>query len=184
MWSEGMADEEFEATTKLDGMSCIVFFHNGTTGVCSRNAELDTDAATPGPHVRASAPAMKALAGLGRNIAIQGEVMGLGIQKNREGLTAPTLFVFDIWDVAAQAPLPPAERRAICDRLQLKHVPVLHTAIAVREAYATVNDVLAYADGVPSLRHPISEGVVYISVSRPAVSFKAISNKFLLKSGS
>jgi hypothetical protein len=43
----------------------------------------------------------------------------------------------------------------------------------------TIDDLLAFAEG-PSLNHPTREGVVFKRIDG-TFSFKAISNKFLLK---
>lgn len=126
-------------------------------------------------------PIAARLAALRRNIAIQGELMGPNIQGNREKLLKPTLFAFDIWDIDAQCHLPATERRAICKQLGIQHAPVLHEALPLRTAYPTLESLLAYADGLPSLNHAIAEGLVAKSVARPGFSFKAIANRFLLK---
>lgn len=126
-------------------------------------------------------PIASRLAALRRNIAIQGELMGPNIQGNREKLLKPTLFAFDIWDIDAQRHLPAAERRALCKELGIAHAPVLHEALPLRAAYPTLESLLAYADGLPSLNHAIAEGIVAKSVARPDFSFKAIANRYLLK---
>jgi hypothetical protein len=190
----------FEVTLKLDGMSCTAYHNNGTQGVCSRNVEVmlvegagsagaGSAAAGDGPDaaeaaggnlfLRLGRPVAARLAALGLNLAVQGEVMGPKVQGNREGLDRPQLFVFDIFDIDAQVCLLPPERRALCERLGLAHVPVLEEACRVFDRFAGVADVLVFADR-RSMRHAIAEGVVF-KANHGGQSFKAVSNRFLLK---
>lgn len=196
-----LADEAFEVTLKLDGSSCSVYHNKGETGVCSRNllvwkgegasdcrdgsgtkgAEPQLEAASTGRYALVGKPIAERLAALGRNLAIQGELMGPAIQGNREKLLKPTFFAFDIWDIDAQRHLPAPERRKLCSQLGIEHARVLHEALPLRKAYPSLEALLAYADSLPSMSHPIAEGIVAKSITRPDFSFKAISNRYLLK---
>jgi ATP-dependent RNA circularization protein (DNA/RNA ligase family) len=46
----------------------------------------------------------------GRNLAIQGEIVGSGIQGNQYKLNSHQLFVFSIYDIDKGTYLPPSER--------------------------------------------------------------------------
>lgn len=82
-----------DATLKLDGSSGTVVIQAGRiTEVCSRNLSLKD---TPGNAFWHAARKMDLNAD-GRNMIIQGELMGPGIQGNQLQLTEPTLFVFQI----------------------------------------------------------------------------------------
>lgn len=116
------------------------------------------------------------LRSLGRNIAIQGELMGEGIQGNREGLKGHDFFVFDIFDIDAQEYMIPAERRALVEFLELKHCPVLDEAVPLISY--DIDELLKAAE-IKSLNNPVAEGIVYKRVDGK-FSFKTISNKFLL----
>ena len=107
-------DELFEATLKLDGSSMTVYHNNGETGVCSRNLDLTEDEGSVFWKIAHRFDLINTLKSAavnsGLNIAIQGEAMGPGIQKNREGLKDLHLFVFDIWDIDQQRYYTPFER--------------------------------------------------------------------------
>ena len=63
-----------------------------------------------------------------------------------------------------------------------KHL--INTNLKVLSQFKDVNEILKFAE-VPSINHPIGEGLVFKSntlVNGDTLSFKAISNKFLLKS--
>ena len=63
-------------------------------------------------------------------------------------------------------------------------VPVINTNLKVLSEFKDINEILNFAE-VPSINHPIGEGLVFKSntlVNGDTLSFKAISNKFLLKS--
>ena len=129
-----------------------------------------------------------ALQAYGKNIAVQGELMGPKIQANREGLTAYTLYVFDIYDIDNQCQLGPDDRRVALQALydlglnkhMVQHVPISAYNVTLADLGITdVASLLKAAEG-PSINHAIKEGDVYKSMDGQ-FSFKAISNLFLLK---
>jgi len=176
--AEATADHLFEATLKLDGSSCTIYAKDGALGVCSRNLDLDLSQ-EGNAFVDMGRKVGDRILSLGRNLAFQGELMGPGIQGNREGFTEFRWFVFDVWDIDAARYLSAHDRRALVEQLGLEHVPVVNAAI-----YATrhsLDDLLAFSDAQGSLGHEIAEGVVYKSHLDPSVSFKVIANRFLLR---
>ncbi len=94
----------YEVTEKLDGSSITVFRKDDRLGVCSRNWELKLDGSV---WHEAAKPILDMLAYEGRNLAVQGELMGPGIQKNRKGLTSHQIYIFNVWDIDAQVYLRP-----------------------------------------------------------------------------
>lgn len=119
---------------------------------------------------------------LGKSIAVQGELMGPGIQKNRENFTEYKIFAFRVWFIDEQRFGTDEEFHDICRTLGLEIVPQLGRCKPFEE-FETVKDMLADADR-PSINNKIAEGVVYKSVNLvngQMIHFKAINNKFLLK---
>ena len=199
--SEIMEDEEFEVSLKLDGTSCTFYVVNPLKyntkleepanvyfGHCSRNLDTTESDNTPWTLAKESGIRDKMLEFFettGRSIAIQGELMGPSIQGNREKLTKPEFFLFNIWDIDQQRYLTPIERTEIVETLGVKTVPILSTNFKVFTDFKDVNSLLLFAEG-PSINNPIREGLVFKSnvlYKGELFSFKAISNKFLLKGG-
>lgn len=183
--------ESYEVTIKLDGSSCTVYAKDGDIGVCSRNLDLKETEGNSFWQAARQQGIVDALAKFhneaGRNIALQSELCGEGIQQNQEKLKGHKLFLFDIFDIDAQAYLNPAERLKVLDRLvalgaTLEHAPVLDPSLVVTDRFSSVEELLAFADG-PSLNPAAKrEGLVFKS-HNSQFSFKAISNQWLLKTG-
>lgn len=187
------ANEKFEVTLKLDGSSCTIYYNDGDVGVCSRNMDLViSDENAGNSFIRAAR--LSGLLDLLKNhgdsygnIAIQCELMGPGIQGNKEGFDDVKLFVFDIFDIDKQSYLSPADRMQLFNVMKnlgltdcIEHVPVIgHYTPA--EIGNTVGDLLAFADGA-SINAKVREGLVWKYVGAE-FSFKTISNKFLLSGG-
>lgn len=177
--------DEYEITIKLDGSSMTVYHRDGEVGVCSRNLELKLDDENAGnSFIRAatSTGLLSSLKTFGKNIAVQGELMGEGIQGNRENLKGQQFFVFNIFDIDKQEYLTPMGRHYMFSQLEElgftgKHVPVIQAAGPLPSGY--IEDLLKFAEG-NSLNHKIREGVVFKKTDG-TFSFKAISNEFLLK---
>lgn len=184
-------DSRYERTLKLDGTSFTAYNFDNQSGVCSRNWDLTVNGATSNnTYVRmfTTSGLQLALAEIGGNYAVQGELMGPDIQRNREGLHAHAVYVFDIYDIDASEYLAPAKRMECLDELYrlgvsralITHVPVLGNNDSLEDLGITDTDgLLAHAEQ-PSIKHPIAEGEVYKRIDGK-FSFKAISNRFLLK---
>jgi RNA ligase (TIGR02306 family) len=167
----------YEVTMKLDGSSCTIFRWEGELRVCSRNLELKINEENKDNTF--VAVALKLADRIVDGCAFQGELMGPGIQGNREGFKEHKFFVFDIFDIQKHEYFDPYSRVVTCDSLGLDHVPILGEDW---KAPASVEEGLALAEG-PSINHKIREGLVWKCNEDPSFSFKTISNQFLLKGG-
>lgn len=180
-------DEVYEVTLKLDGSSTTFYHYNGDTGVCSRNLELKTDESNEGNifvqkyHELGIAEKLKAL---GRNIAIQGELWGEGINGNWEGVKGIHFNVFDVFDCDRYRYVGADERYDIVRKLDLHHTPII--GIGTLDSFdlhgLDIESFLKFADR-PSVHNKVAEGVVFKSLRDPDFTFKVISNGYLLNGG-
>ena len=182
------AGAEYEITLKMDGSSCSVYYNNETVGVCSRNLELKIEDNNSGNSFIATATAtglLDALKALKKNIMVSGELMGPGIQGNKEKLTSFKLFVFDIFDIEAHKYMGTDERMATIDALRRlgftgDHVPIIERKVKLADVgIVDVASSKVFVDR-PSLNAAVAEGCVFKRVDGE-FSFKSINNKFLLK---
>ena len=200
------ADARYEVTLKMDGSSMTVFARTvidrddpslmqTESGVCSRNLQLKVNAENAENtfiRIALQSGLLGVLEQLSRedegNFAVQGELMGPGIQGNREQLKVHKLFVFDVQNIDKQTYLTPAERREFMETLYrngvspdlVKHTPVRHYNVTLAELRITnVKEMLAAAEH-ESLVHPVAEGDVYKRMDG-GFSFKAINNVYLAK---
>jgi ATP-dependent RNA circularization protein (DNA/RNA ligase family) len=107
--------------------------------------------------------------------------MGPGIQGNQEKLKAPDFFVYKMYDINTGAYLDAESRYNICSKLGLKHVPILNSVATLPElGLNSIEDILEVADGESMTKGVKREGLVFKAIDG-SMSFKAISNKWLLK---
>lgn len=174
-------DHGWETSMKLDGASATYFVNDGHFGACSRNWELKESDSNSLWKLAYELELEERLMSLQRNIAVQGELMGPSVQGNREKLNKLDFFVYDMYDIDSRCYLGSIERQALVVDLGLNHVPVIATGLQIEQGkIMTVDEFLEMAE-LPSINHPIAEGLVFKSTTDPSVSFKAISNRFLLK---
>jgi RNA ligase (TIGR02306 family) len=175
---------KFEVTIKLDGSSMTVAKIGDDIHVCSRNLslKLDQDGNTFVEAAKKYALINK-LKDYPIDLAIQGELIGPGIQNNQEKLSSHEFYVFEIYDIKGGRYLSPTDRYKVCDELGLKHTPVPHASIELSElGLKTVDDALAFAEG-KSLNPAVSrEGVVFKNEDG-SIKWKSISNSWLMKNG-
>jgi RNA ligase (TIGR02306 family) len=180
-------DKLFEVSIKLDGSSMTVYNYNTDFGVCSRNLDLKEDESNSFWKKANELNLREELAKIGRNLAIQGELIGEGIQGNPEKIKGQELYVFDIWDIDKRRYLTAPERKEVLGLIpQLKSVPILHEAYQVFVSHDTMENILWFAGSGPSLNAAIREGLVFKSVEvegEEVISFKAINNQYLLSHG-
>lgn len=173
----------WEVTEKLDGSSCTFYYKDGDFGVCSRNLDLKEDYNNTFWRMAAQYDVETYMMELGKNIAIQGEVIGEGIQGNPYKITGQQFHVFDVYDIDTQTYYNGADRRKVAVDLELVHAPVLEFKTPIYPS-TTIDDILMMAEGKSRLNDKTErEGIVFKCEEKPEISFKAISNRFLIKSG-
>jgi len=177
-------NEKFYVTEKLDGSSFTAYKHNGEFGICSRNLELlETDGNT----LWEIAKKYNLKEKLPDDYAIQGEIVGEGIQKNPLKLKGQDLFVFNVYDINETRYLDFEKFITFCKELNLKTVPIVNTNYSLN---GEVNVLLEHAEGNSLINlnvkreglvfRPLQETIVMINEYPTRFSFKAVSNQYLL----
>ena len=177
-------DVKFEVTIKLDGTSMSAGIGpDGEFHVCSRNLSLKLDQiGNTYVDVAKMYNLEDKMRSLGRPLMISGECLGEGIQKNQEKIKGHDFYVFNIWDPVRGEYISSEERMIIVRELGLKHAPVIHDSVTLRDlGLETVEQILKFAEG-PSLNAASREGVVFKSIDG-SFKFKAVSNSWLIKHG-
>lgn len=170
----------FEVTEKLDGSSMTVYVFNEDEGVCSRNWNLRETQSNSLWKVCRQQQLIERLRQSDRNLALQGELVGEGIQGNPYKLKGQQFFLYDIYDIDFGTYFTPLDRQTFCFEFDINHVPVRGTFNYKLE----VQTLLELAEGKSVLNDKTErEGLVFKCELDPYISFKAISNKFLLKGG-
>ena len=181
-------DVKFEETEKLDGSSMTVYYNEEEFGVCSRNLDLKEDdknlfwKTALKYNLKELLP--KLCKDLSKNLALQGEVIGPGIQGNNYKLEEHEYRIFDIWDIDNQVHLTSMQRAGIIMKIPtLKQVPTLGVGYTFNAN--NMEGILEYVKGNSALNIKTKrEGIVFKSIeliNGEVLSFKAINNDYLLK---
>lgn len=179
-------------TEKLDGSSVTCYIKDGIFGVCSRNIELkETEGNTIWKVVREIDLENK-LRSLGKNCAVQGEIIGEGIQGNKYKLQGQDIMFFNLFDIDKYQYFGLNEFKNTILNLQLHMVPILS------ETYILENNIDelikmsigksllnkdVYREGIvirplnEIIDHEISNGFLH----NDRLSLKAINPEFLIK---
>ena len=170
---------KFYVTEKLDGSSATFYFRNGVFGVCSRNLELLETEGNTFWRVARELKLEEWLGTLENNVCLQGELVGESVQGNPYKIKGQTVRFFNGFNVDTQENIPFLEFVELIQKMNLTTVPILDYDFTLPE---TVENMLEYADKKSELNSNLDrEGIVVRSYDR-TISFKVISNKFLLKS--
>ena len=198
---ESMRDKHYYVTEKLDGSSATYYFRDGVFGVCSRNLELaDPGEFEPGMvlcddgverpqkentfwNVAKELRIAEKLGALGENYSIQGELIGEGVQGNPYKIKGHTLRIFNVFNIDTQEYLGLDDmvhflQKVNTDDKPLELVPVINYDYKLPP---TIEEILYYAEGKSRLYEGAEREGIVIRNRDKSISFKAISNKFLLK---
>lgn len=171
---------QFYVTEKLDGSSATFYLKDGEFGVCSRNLELLETEGNTFWKVARELDLENKMKSLGKNISLQGELIGEGIQGNRYNLKGQTVRFFTGFNIDKYQRIPFIEMTVMLMEMGLQYVPILNQEFGFLLP-DTVEGMLNYAEGKSALNDKKErEGVVVRSMDG-TISFKAISNKFLLE---
>lgn len=108
-------------------------------------------------------------------VVLQGETIGEAIQKNKYGLQGIDFYAFNL--VIDGKRIDSSEATDIVHKFGIKWVPILSASFTL---LPTVDEMITYADGMSVIADTLREGLV-IRDHENTISFKCISNKFLLK---
>jgi RNA ligase (TIGR02306 family) len=169
---------------KLDGSSFTAYRKDSVFGVCSRNLDLKEEG---GDAYWAAAKSHGLHERLPEGYAVQCELVGPGIQGNKLGLTERKLYAFNVWDIAAARHLDfEPFLKFVHDVLGMEAVPILSSCVFNR----SLDEWIAFADAQNYPNGSPAEGIVVRPVTErrsvaldSRLSFKVISNRFLLKTG-
>lgn len=178
-----LADRNIVITRKEDGCSATFMWKQGVFSICGRNFSY----LAPTPTCRyyyliANKLRMEeAMRGVGRDLAIQGEIVGPKINGNRMRLEEYHFKVFNVFDISTHKFLLWREVRALCESLGLSTVPVIFHGNS-SSLDLTVPAFLGMPDDQTYTAGALAEGIVVKTDDEgPRLSFKVISNRYILK---
>jgi RNA ligase (TIGR02306 family) len=187
------------STEKLDGSSASYFFNKRLVGkkfglfprdkgngfgVCSRNIRLVTpDNRYWWSYARNNDMEFKVQElcdRLGKSIAIQGELIGLGIQENKYKLSELDFYCFNLFDIENQIYITKSLKQTCCDMVGIKTVPIDDMFILKEEH--DINYFINLSNRKSAINNKVkAEGIVVRGVDDETISFKVINPEWLLK---
>jgi RNA ligase (TIGR02306 family) len=195
---EEMNGKEIYVTLKYDGTSASYFSRKSVeiadaydTGVCSRNLLLkepvEGETIPVYWEIERKYNILNQLKALNRNIQLICEIYGEGLQKNHLGIKGKDIAIFTAYDIDKQEYLGFYDLLIICTKLQIPMVKVVENFIFnknihtlewwLEKANTAKYDNGSQAEGL--VVRPIVES--YSEVLKGRMSFKTISNNYLLK---
>jgi RNA ligase (TIGR02306 family) len=186
---------------KLDGSSgTYTYQRDGSIfKTCSRNWEKKRPIIEPSGETKKDAfwevvkkyDLEERIKNIGRDIAIQGEVVGPGISGNKLNLKEIDFYVFNAYDIASQRYLDVDDMLAVVATMKLKHVPIIYkgqTLAEILNGDFSLEALLKLAQGNYEGTECPREGVVirpcvetYSETLRGRMSVKVKNNDYLIK---
>ncbi len=184
-------DRLFTATQKFDGQSVQWFHKDGRVGVCSRNFEVLLELDLPEDkrdkandkfrEMNTKYSIFDKLLACKRNVSVQTEMYGMGINGNRHKKNDVNVAVFDVFDIDRRQFITHDEMVSLAAELGLPTVPVVFENQRLLsekiEPWLELANKQRYAGGL------LAEGIVVRTADgkAPYMSFKVISQEYLVK---
>jgi RNA ligase (TIGR02306 family) len=175
-------------TLKMDGTSFTAYRRDADFGVCSRNLDLKETEDNAHWRMARKLKLEEILRSEPRNLSIQGEMVGPGIQGNRMGFKEVDLYLFNLYDIDTGKYAGYNELVEFGQKHNIKVVPLVAQKDFGFGETATVSKMLEVALALNYDNGTPAEGIVwrsacetYSEVLKGRMSFKTISNRFLEK---
>jgi len=174
---------------KLDGSSTSIYCKSNTydgeqawnIGICSRNLDLKLDSDN-NHFIKTGLPYLDRLSEYcinnNRSLALQGEIIGPGIQGNPYKLDKHEIYFFNVFDIDAGRKLAHDDAQDIFMDLDVNDVPLINYQYSLNK---TMEELLEKADGTSQLNSKTNREGIVVRALDGSFSFKVISNKWLLK---
>jgi len=181
---------EVYETEKMHGMSATYAIYKGKFFlerflfkdfyVCSRNLALHKEDDSEWWEIARRLDIKKKLQSVGKNIAIQGEICGIGIHKDPYQIKDLRFFVFNVIDINTNKKYNFQDKLRFCVDYDFNVVPYVERYFMNKDS--TVNEMIERSKGKSAINNKIlREGIVIRNVNDDHMSFKAINPEFLLK---
>jgi RNA ligase (TIGR02306 family) len=179
-------------TEKLDGSSVTYFIKDTKFGVCSRNLELIEDEENSLWRMARELEIENKLKTLDGNFAIQGEIIGEGIQGNKYRLKGQRVYFFNLFNIDKYEYATNDDLKQTLALLDLKMAPIisedfiLNNDIESLVSYAKIKSNLCkdvWAEGIvirPNGKNNF-QGISNNLLNSGRISFKVINPEFLIK---
>jgi len=168
-------------TEKLDGTSFTCYFKDGVFGVCGRNWEMNETNDNSLWRMANMLNLKEKLTNHGKNIALQGELIGAGINGNLYEMQDHSLYFFTGYDIDKGQRMFFNELEWLLFRLDLKMVPIIEKHGYKLPTKNLIDNMLQYAEGKSLLNMGVDREGIVVRGLESDFSFKAISNTYLLK---
>jgi len=178
-------DIEFEETEKEDGTSTTFYLYDNEYNVCGHNWVYKESEDNTMWKLSHRHKIEEALRSVGKNVAIQGETVGEGIQGNPMCFRGQCFHIFDIFDITEGRYMIPEERYEYLEKagLYMYHVPIVHKAIKVFSVFNNIDEIINYVYGdTIYCKGKKREGSVFKSVNLidgRNITFKAVDDRKL-----
>ena len=179
-------NDQYEITTKLDGIPMSVYVKGGRVGVFSNGINFKE---TPTNYFWKLARNINIIEKIKEfyedsnkwNFAIHGVVVGEGIYANAEKIKERRFFMHDIYDITNKKFVDPEKRHKLYIPLSegtlLDHLPVLANRVTMPYIAKNMDELVAYADGPSIAPFTKRKGLVFKSYNSD-FSFKVRSNLY------
>ena len=173
-----LLNQKYYVHEKLEGSSITIYKIDSEFGVCSRNMNLKENDENKYWYAVKKLNLIEKLKDYD-NIALQGELLGPGIQGNIYGLSDYEIYFFNVYNIQIDEYFSELASFEFFNLLDLKKVPLIAEDF---ELPKNIDILIGLSDGFSKLNHKtLREGLIYRNNINERISFKVISNNYLLK---
>ena len=171
--------KSFTETIKMDGSSLTIIKHKKDFIVCSRNMRIKESLDSKYWNPVFKYDLKKKLKDYGKNIALQMELIGEGIQGNRYNIKGYDIRLFRAYNINTKKFLLPKESYELSIKLGIPHVHIVNHNFIFDH---TVDEMVEISTTLAHENNKVhEEGKVFILNDDKRFSFKVINPNYLLE---
>jgi RNA ligase (TIGR02306 family) len=173
-------DDSFYISEKIEGQSGTYALVKKMFGyefiICSRTVrKFDFDGSN-WSQVAKKFDIKNKLKQVGKDIAIQCEIIGPGIQGNIYKLQELDFYIFNVYDIKKKTYYSLEEIKEFCKTYNFKHVPIINDNFKL---LGSIKEMIDLTHGKSVLYNTLREGLVFRTHNQK-ISFKAVDPIYLL----
>lgn len=184
-----LTGKPYYITIKVDGSSGSFYIKDGVFGVCSRNLDLKEDEVNGFWQIAKKYDIENKLRTYfpNKNICVQGEVYGPGIQGNKLSATELSVSLFNLWDIDTHTYLGCDCLTDFCDFSKIPMVKIIESGWSFDmslEKLQKLSDEAVYENGMEVEGIVLRPKISFVSTTmEKPLSVKIMNEKFKLKHG-
>lgn len=179
VWKDN-AEYKWQVTEAVRGAAVTVFINNDIPGVCSATENFISNSDNSYWAIAERYKLHQAIASTDKNLALQGVIVGPGVDDNRYQLKNLEFMLFRVYNIHTMEVYSPHQCYEFASSMNIPHVPLVVDSLVIEES---VRDMIRFSDDKSNICTTVNRaGLVFKCYTDSSAVFRITSLRYLLNS--